>query len=290
MSKNKLKLKMKNLKYAFLFVLVTMISCSSDDDNTTAATVTELSGLNKIQEITNDTHVIELYNANGALEQGYNAISLRIKNKTTGAYQKNATFSWSPIMHMTSMMHSCPKSGIVKTASKETLYNGYIVFQMAQNSAEYWDLKIDYSIDGNNYTVTALIDVPASTKQRVTSFMGADGTRYIIAMIDPKQPKVAINDATFGLFKMESMMSFPIVDDYTIKIDPRMPSMGNHGSPNNVDLIQEADALYHGKLSLTMTGYWKINLQLLNSTNAVLKGESVTETTTSSSIYLELEF
>jgi hypothetical protein len=281
---------MKILKYTFLFLLGTMISCSSDDNNTTTPISSELDGINKIQEITNDTHVIELYNTNGALEQGFNGISLRIKNKTTNEYEKNATITWTPVMHMTSMMHSCPKSEIAKTASKETLYNGFIVFQMAQNDTEYWDLQVDYTIDDVAYTATAVINVPASAKQRVTSFMGSDNVRYVIAMIEPTTPKVATNDVTFGLYKMESMMSFPVVDNFKIKVDPRMPSMGNHGSPNNVDLTQSADQLYRGKLSLTMTGYWKINLQLLNNLEEVLKGETITETTTASSIYLELEF
>jgi hypothetical protein len=281
---------MKILKYTFLFLLGTMISCSSDDNNTTTPISSELDGINKIQEITNDTHVIELYNTNGALEQGFNGISLRIKNKTTNEYEKNATITWTPVMHMTSMMHSCPKSEIAKTASKETLYNGFIIFQMAQNDTEYWDLQVDYTVADIAYTATAVINVPASAKQRVTSFMGSDNVRYVIAMIEPTTPKVATNDVTFGLYKMESMMSFPVVDNFKIKIDPRMPSMGNHGSPNNVDLTQSADQLYRGKLSLTMTGYWKINLQLLNNLEEVLKGETITETTTASSIYLELEF
>ena len=281
---------MKILKYTFLFLLGTMLSCSSDDETIIIPTASELDGINKIQEITNDTHIIELYNVNGALEQGYNAISLRIKNKTTNEYEKNATISWMPVMHMAMMNHSCPKSEIVKTASKETLYDGYIVFQMAQNETEYWDLQIDYTIADVAYTATAVVNVPASAKQRVTSFMGSDNVRYIIAMISPTTPKVATNDVTFGLYKMENMMSFPVVDNFKIKIDPRMPSMGNHGSPNNIDLTQMDDDLYHGKLSLTMTGYWKINLQLLNDLNEVLKGETITETTTASSIYLELEF
>jgi hypothetical protein len=278
---------MKILKYTFLFLLGTMISCSSDDSK---KTIDELYGLNKIQEIENTTHIIELYNTNGSLEQGHNNISLRIKNKTTNEYEDNATITWIPKMHMTSMTHSCPISSVFRTPLKETLYNGYIVFQMAQNTTEYWDLQIDYTIDGVDYSVIGNIDVPASAKQRVTTFMGTDNVKYIIAMVEPTEPKVAINDVMFGLYKMENMMSFPIVDDYTVKIDPRMPSMGNHGSPNNVNLTQMPDNLYHGKLSLTMTGYWKINLQLLNASNEVLKGEEIDATTTSSSLYLEIEF
>lgn len=278
---------MKLLKYSFLFLLATLTACSSDDDE---VVVNELDGLTKIQEFSNDTHVIELYNADGALEQGYNAISVRLKNKTTNQYEQNATVSWMPVMHMAMMNHSCPKSVVTKTAMKETLYDGFIVFQMAQNESEYWDLTIDYTIDGMSYTATEVVDVPASAKNVVTSFMGTDSKRYIIALIEPSTPKVALNDVTFGLYTMENMMSFPVVDDYTIKIDPRMPSMGNHTSPNNVDLTQGSDDLYHGKLSLTMTGYWKINLQLMNSENEVLKGETITEETPASSIYLEIEF
>lgn len=278
---------MKLLKYSFLFILATLTACSSDDEE---IIVNELDGLTKIQEFTNDTHIIELYNSTGALEQGYNAISLRFKDKNTNEYEKNATVSWMPVMHMATMNHSCPKSEVAKTALKETLYNGYIVFQMAQNETEYWDLKIDYTINGLLYTATENINVPASAKRKVTSFMGSDNKKYLIALIDPSSPKVALNDVTFGLYKMESMMSFPVVDNYKIKIDPRMPSMGNHTSPNNVDLTQSADKLYHGKLSLTMTGYWKINLQLLNELDEVLKGEVVTEENPASSIFLEIEF
>lgn len=280
---------MKTLRILSLAILAIFASCSSDNEET--VTVNELDGLTKIQEMTNDMHVVELYSATGVLQQGHNAISLRIKNKTTNEYEKNATVSWAPLMYMTSMQHACPYSAVTKTSGKETLYNGYIVFQMAQNDTEYWKLKVNYTINGTDYTVNEVINVPASAKRRVTSFMGTDGTKYVLALIEPSNPKVALNDIKMGVFKMENMMSFPIVNNYTVKIDPRMPSMGNHGSPNNVNLTQSAtDLFYHGKLSLTMTGYWKINLQLLNSANEVLKGEEITETTTASSIYFEVEF
>ena len=55
------------------------------------------------------------------------------------------------------------------------LYKGYIMFQMAQNATEYWDLKIDYTINGVDYTATDVIDVPASAKRKVNTFMGSDG-------------------------------------------------------------------------------------------------------------------
>lgn len=279
---------MKLYKIIILFALAFFTSCSSDEDN---VTVDELAGLTKFKEITNDTHTIELYSHMGYTQVGYNELAFRIKNKTTNEYVKNATVAWMPLMHMTMMTHSCPKSAVEKVSPEGTLYEGYIVFQMPQNETEYWDLKIDYTIDGTAYSVTSVLDVPAAAKRNINTFTGTDNVKYIVAYMEPHHPKVALNEMSACVFKMENMMSFPVVNNYKLKIDPRMPSMGNHGSPNNVDLTQStADEFYHGKLSLTMTGYWKINLQLLNASNEVLKGEAVTETNEASSIFFEIEF
>lgn len=283
---------MKNLTYiSLLFTAIFLFSCSSDDSSTPQP-VNEVSGLTKIKDIIDEAYTLELYSEIGVLEQGYNAISLRIKDNATSTYISNnqASISWKPIMMMTSMQHACPYSEVAPALGKQSLFDGYIVFQMAQNESEYWKITLDYTINNTTYSITENIEVFATPRQRVTSFMGADNQRYIIALIEPNKPSVALNDMKVGLFKMENMMTFPIVDNYNIKIDPRMPSMGNHGSPNNVNLIQHADRFYHGKLSLTMTGYWKINLQLFNQAQELLKGEEVTTENPASSLYLELEF
>lgn len=280
------------LKYTLAFILLAttmiFISCSSDDNSTPTV---EFPNLIQIKKFSNDTHTIELYSKTGNLQQGFNKISLRIKDKTTGVYIKNAEINWTPVMHMSMMNHSCPKSTLKQSSSNSTYFEGYIVFQMAQNATEYWDLKVDYNLNGNSYTATSLIDVPASTKKRVNSFTGSDGVKYIVAYAEPNLPKAAMNDIVMGVWKMQDMMNFPVVNGYTVKIDPRMPSMGNHSSPNNVDATQKTTGgLYEGKLSLTMTGYWKINLQLLNADGTVLKGEAITDTTTESSLFFEIEF
>lgn len=278
---------MKYLKILPLLLLVIFTSCT----NTDTPEVDELDGLTKIKEITNTTHTIELYKHMGGLEQGFNEIALKIKDKVTNQYVKNATVTWTPLMHMTMMSHSCPKSPVTKVSTEGSVYEGYIVFQMAQNATEYWDLKIDYTINGASYTATSVIDVPASTKQRVTSFTGSDNVKYIAAYVDPHHPKVGVNDMVAGVWKMQDMMTYTVVDNFKLKIDPRMPSMGNHSSPNNVDATQTvAGDLYNGKLSLTMTGYWKINLQLINASGTVLKGETISDAIPASSIYFEIEF
>ncbi|MBA6151231.1 hypothetical protein [Gelidibacter maritimus] len=280
------------LKYIIPILFVTLItmSCSTDDDNSDLI-INEVENLKKIKELTNATHTIELFNATGKFETGYNAITIRIKDNATDNYVENASLSWMPVMQMPTMKHSAPKSDISKSLGTKTLYEGYIIYQMANLDGSGWSLAIDYAIDGINYSITSDITVLQSEYQNVTSFMGADDKRYIIAMIEPRSPKIAINKLQLALFEMETMMSFPVVADYKITLDPRMPGMGNHSSPNNTDLTYNlATKLYEGNLSLTMTGYWVLNLKLLNDSDEVLKGENVTEEHPKSSLYLELEF
>ena len=273
-----------------LFVALFATSCSTDDDDNTSI-LNEIEGLTKIQELTNATHTIELFNDSGQFRTGYNAISIRIKDNVTSDYIENATMSWMPMMQMPSMQHSCPNSDIAKGLGKDTVYEGFIVYQMTNLDGSGWSLTVDYTIDNVDYSVSDTITVLQNENQNVASFIGTDDVRYILALIEPSSPKIAINNLMVGLFKMENMMSFPVVEDYTIELDPRMPGMGNHSSPNNTDLSYNmADHMYHGNLSLTMTGYWVLNLKLLDAENTILKGEDVTEENTQSSLYLELEF
>lgn len=281
---------MKLLKYILpLLVILTFTSCSDDDDN--MEPISEVAALMLVQEFTNETHIVELYTHSGDFTQGYNNITLRIRDKVSNEFIQNASITWTPMMHMTSRMHSCPNSDVIKVTELETIYTGYIVFQMPENSDEGWDLTINYKVDNLEYSVISDISVPMSDKQVVSVFTGADDVKYILALVVPESPEVAVNDMTVGLYKMESMMSFPLVEDFMVKLDPRMPSMGNHTSPNNEDLVyNDVSEMYNGKLSLTMTGYWKLNLMLYNTNNELLKGEEVSGTIESSSLYLELEF
>ena len=47
-------------------------------DDPVTPTVNELDGLNKIKEVSNDTHVIELYSASGTTKMGYNLSLIHI--------------------------------------------------------------------------------------------------------------------------------------------------------------------------------------------------------------------
>lgn len=284
---------MKTLKYIFAVVIlsISFVSCSDDDDNTPAL-INPLEGLNKIYEISATDHLVQIYSEKQNLEVGYNEISIRIKDLVADKYVNDVEVSWMPMMNMTDRSHSAPHSTL-SNSEESTVYKGHLVFQMPSNETEYWELKLNYNLNGQAVATSIRVNVilPANGLKKTQVFIGADDIRYILAYVNPNEPQVAINDMQAVLYKMEDMMTFPIVKKYKITIDPRMPGMGNHSSPNNVDLIYDATSeSYNGKLSLTMTGYWKINLKLLNEAGEVLKGEDVTEANPESSLYFEIEF
>lgn len=283
---------MKKYTYIFLFFIsLSFLACSETNDEGPEDLNKEVEDLIKIQQFSNDDHIVEIYNSTGNFYQGYNELTIRIADKLTEEFVTNASISWLPVMHMTEMMHSCPTSAVQKVSGMKTIYDGFVIFQMPGNSSEGWTLTINYTIGGESYTVDDTINVMASENRVVSVFTGTDQARYVLALIDPLQPEVKINDISAGLYKMENMMTFTPVEGYTVGLDPRMPSMANHTSPNNQDLLYDAtDKIYKGKLSLTMTGYWMLNLKVINEQDELLKGEDVTEENESSSLYFEIEF
>lgn len=286
-------------------VALTIVSCSKEDETIIPNTQNNITTWVKAHELSNDTHVVEVYTTTGKTMQGYNDITLKIKDKQTNEYVSNADITWKPIMHMMNMAmrnsemgpmtsnhmtHSCPKSMVKQNLLEPTAYEGYIIFQMAEFDTSYWELQVDYTIGGTSYMVKEKISVPAVAKRNVVVFTGSDEVRYIVALV-PTSPQVALNTLNAYVYKMQDMMTFPMVDGYTIAVDPRMPSMGNHSSPNNVDFTQvAAGGMYSGKLAFTMTGYWKISLKLIDDKGTVLKGESIEGDVESSSIFFEVEF
>lgn len=284
---------MKTIKFLFaaLILALNFTSCSKSDDDEQNVDINPLEDYNMLSSISANGHDIQIYSEQEQFTVGYNELFIRIKDNATDSYIKNAEISWKPVMHMTSMMHSCPISALVAT-DDTSVYSGFVVFQMPGNSDEYWEMTLDYKIDGQEFSATEKLDVknPADGKQIVNSFMGSDDVRYILAMI-PMEPKEGVNDLASLLYKMEDMMTFTNVENYKVTLDPRMPGMGNHSSPNNEDLVyDESSKTYKGKLNFTMTGYWKINLKLENKQGEILKGEDITQENESSGLFFEIEF
>lgn len=221
------------------------------------------------------------------IQVGYNNFAFLIyKNNGEAVYAD--TVIWSAEMNMTGMKHGCPSSILIRDTAKVAFWTGFQIFQMASNASEFWNLKLMATIDGADIIFTKNINVEDAPNRSVEVFSGLDSKRYVLAWQMIELPKVGINTMNARLYRMESMMSFAPVNNYYIKIDPRMPSMENHSSPNNESLISIGNGIYEGKLNFSMTGYWRINLQVLNDRNEIVKGEEINDSISQSSLYFDI--
>lgn len=289
---------MKTLKYSLVILLSIFLftACSSDDDGGSDDR-NEIENLLLVKTITADDVKVQLFTESGTLRVGYNKLYLRVLDSSDTPIE-DAALTWMPMMTMDmggmTHEHSTPFSEITKVAGKQTLYEGYIVFIMASDEPHsYWDLHLDFTANSRHFETSDRLmvsDTESEFNKPFASVMGNDEVSYFLALVEPSEPVIGTNDIVVALFKMGEHHDFPIVNNYTIQVDPRMPGMGNHSAPGNVAMTQASDGFYHGKVGFSMTGYWKINLILENQAGDTVKGEPVTESNPESSLHFKLEF
>jgi hypothetical protein len=121
-------------------------------------------------------------------------------------------------------------------------------------------------------------------------FTAADGLTYSVSLFEPSEPALGINQISALVYRIDGHNTSP-VPNLSLKLDPRMTGMGNHSSPNNVDLTYDEQAgLYLGQVNFTMSGFWTINLILLDHDGNILYGNPVSHEILQSSLFFEIEF
>ncbi len=257
------KLFLLSLVSAFLFV-----SCKKDKDNTTDPINGGTNPTTEYKLIVKDTTdtdlIVELYAKTETIEMGYTPLYVKIKDLNGNAVE-NATVSFLPVMDMGTMKHSSPMEQPVFSSSSK-FYEGMVVFTMASSMGD-WELNTIVNGDTTSFDINVLKN-PTGTKY-VGSYNGTDGEKYFVTLVRPFKWTVGMNNVSIMVHKKETMMSFPAVNDFTIAMDPQMTSMG-HGSPNNVSPTSAGKGYYNGKANFTMTGDWRLNLDLLKAGDTIV--------------------
>jgi hypothetical protein len=277
------------------------ISCDKNDDEPEPLP-DPTEGLKKIREFSADKspYTVTLYNETGYLQLGYTKVYFVVADKE-GRFIDNAVLSAFPEMDMGMMKHSTPRSEITKVEGK-ALYEAYYSFLMYSGQGNgKWHYDLKYKV---GEVVDSISDVeievrnvfrPDGTTQRkviqpIKAIDGSDKT-YIVTLVEPLKPKEGANEITAYIHGRQDANTYPEITNLKLKLDPRMPGMGNHSSPNNVDLTWDATSkIYKGKVNFTMTGYWTLNLILQNQQGETLYGNAVTDDVAASSLFFEVEF
>ena len=228
------------------------------------------------------------YSKNGSFHTGYNEIFFVATKKKNGNYIKNFDVTnVTPLMLMVkmNMKHSTPVGGSAESFDETRLAvkRTWVSFVMNTSEAGSWTLGYNASVLGSkggieaaDITVDALPDGQAWLK----SFKANDNT-YYLSLVNPIDWKTGKNTITAYVSKKNTPATTPYglaQEQYTIEIDPRMPDMGNHTSPDNVSLTKQADGSYQGTVNLTMTGRWRIHLTVKDAQgNVVAGGDDLTD-------------
>lgn len=230
---------------------------------------------------------------NGTLTKGYNELRLKVYNKDNNAEINSAALGFLPILNdAQGNQVSCPHRYQLVYNTAEKFYAAYAVFTELSSSENKWDLYLRLKVGNQEVLIKEPIMVKEQTNKNLNmvSFFGNDNEQYFIALLGPRAPKVAENNLQAGIYKYNkpstpangtfpdpSQFNYSEVKGFTLKLDPRMPepSMGNHSSPNNKDLVQGDDGFYHGVVNYTMTGNWTLNFIFMNQNGKILKGTEV---------------
>lgn len=250
---------MKNKLYLGLLLMAASLNACQKDDNKPGPA----SGANILisQADSKGGNFSVSLMAGDTLFAGFNTIYLDVKEKAANVQVTSASISLHPLMSMVSMKHAAPVENPSGTADSDGYFKGAVVFVMPDNPAEHWSLGANITAGGVSDTVSLDIPVVKSPKEsRIVNVISpVDGMTYFIALLEPAEPAVGINDIEFAAYYRKNMMNFPAAEDLTIGFVPEMPSMG-HSSPNNIAPVYIGDGHYKGKVNFTMTGWWKINL------------------------------
>lgn len=280
------------MKRLSIYICIALISfataCKKSDD----APLLPTEDLHLLQTLEGNKERIEIYTKNQKIKVGYTQFWIKIISKTDQKLLFPENVSWQPMMSMPGMAHSTPHSSLTKSADSDFSYEGYIVFSMASDAESYWELAFQYENDGSQTDVKTRMEVenlPEHSKN-VQNFT-LDEEHYTLALVQPETPKMGTNEVSSVFLKTSDHETYEEVNGYSIEIDPRMPGMDNHSSPNNKGMTQQGNSgKYIGSLNLSMSGLWRINLILKDPAGNIVKGEPVTPENEKSSLYFEFEF
>ena len=207
---------------------------------------------------------VYVYTKTGGFHTGYNDIYFVSTKKETNNYIKDLTVtSNSPLMYMSkmNMYHSTPVS-VMNTSENGSWTYSYEVDVLGKTGG----------VEKKDIVVNALPDGQVWLK----SFKVGDDT-FFLSLVNPTDWKTGANNIKAYVSKKSNPITTPYAlaaETFTVDIDPRMPDMGNHTSPNNTPLVKQEDGSYQGTINLTMTGLWRIHLKVKdNEGNVVAGGE-----------------
>ncbi len=254
------------LAITFATILLATNACKKEETTTVTPTPVIVDQIPSTYKLIGETYILgaaakaKVY-AEKELFVGYNKIFVAMFDSVSNTRLTDGHFDVIPMMDMGMMKHSAPVEITEESIPSDKFWKAAIVFIMP-SSAGKWTLNMAFHNHKTDKEGEGELEVNVinPTTSVMKSFIASDSTKLFVTLIQPTTPKIGLNNFEISIHKKD-MMDFPAVNDYTVEIEPTMPSMG-HGSPNNVNPVNTTLGHYVGKVNFTMTGLWNVKLTL----------------------------
>lgn len=247
-----------------LFSVLLLAGCSDDE-----TTFNPTQGLLKITEgyALGAGAKVELWGERD-LFAGYNNLYFALYDSVSGKRITESHIQLNPVMDMGTMSHSCPVEEPGEDAINE-LFPAAIMFSMPSGSMGSWTLEVKIHNHQNGLFGVAVFDiiVQSVTPSAMLSFKAESGTRYYLGYKFSEPMKVGVNIVDVIAYTYLDGEFVP-AEGLIMHLTPEMPSMG-HGSPNNEDPVHASGGHYTGKANFTMSGEWRLNLDISDGDTAL---------------------
>ena len=225
---------------------------------------------------------VKVFSKTGTLHIGYNDLYFVVTKKKTGNYVKFFDIkNITPLMNMVkmNMWHSTPVGGALEVldTKRPAVKHGWVSLLMSTSEAGYWEFSYDIEVLGSKGRLEEKeVNVKGLSEGQgwLKSFKVGNDT-YYLSLVNPNDWATGQNAIQAYISKKSSPATTPYAvasETFTVEIDPRMPDMGNHTSPDNVALTKQPNGSYKGSINLTMTGLWRIHLTVKDAQGNVVAG------------------
>jgi YtkA-like len=267
---------MKKILSAGMVILLIISACSK---KTNINPDNGITGKVKVGEsnATGSSIKVTLYQ-NSTFLTGYNKIYLVLTDSASGTTITNATATISTSMQMMGMPNMiCPVEQPVFNRDTSA-YIAACAFNMATgNGMGQWNISVNVKnpSNGKQGIASFMVNVNNSTYSMITTATGSDGQTYMITLVQPLKPQVGMNTLELLVDIQNMDMSYSPVNNFKVQFTPEMPAMADMTSTDNQNPVVTANGHYVGKVNFSMTGDWKLDIDLLNGQATIVKDADI---------------
>lgn len=198
----------------------------------------------------------------GSLHTGYNKLYAVLFDSLTGALIEDA--------HVIPLITDHGLGGPTEEAPEEAI-NGRFPFAVVftKSSADnimHWSIKVgvhNHGAPGEPYGTASFGGLHISENTGKFQKMGLlDGSTLYLSFIEPKVPVTGMNNFEFLINKSYDSVYYAVDTSYLISLKPVLVSNGTVSTGNVNPVASGTLKHYMGKVNLTSTGTWRINMYM----------------------------